>query len=53
VDRLNVVTVTSDSSGGLQVQLKPGNPDTATPLFALAALMRGLRKRVRDLELED
>lgn len=52
VDRLNVVTLTSDSSGA-KVQLKPGNPDAANPLFAQAAIIRGLRKQVRDLQLED
>lgn len=52
VERLGGVNLTADA-GGVVVKPIPGNPDATDPLFKQAAIIRGLRDRVRALERED
>lgn len=52
VQPLGGVKLAADASG-TTVQLIPGNPDSANPLFAQAAIMRGTRQRLAALEREE
>lgn len=49
-ERVGAVRVTATPDSGVVVQTVPGDPDAANPLFALAALVRGLRRRVNQAQ---
>lgn len=50
---LSIAVLKCDGGSGATVELKPGNPDAANPLFAQAAIVRGLRTQLRALQQEE
>jgi hypothetical protein len=49
-ERVGAVKVTATPEQGLTLQVVPGDPDATSPLFQLAAIIRGLRRRVNQVQ---